>query len=203
MRGGNYRLVSSFRLFPFIKTCCKFLNGSKMLQRMESLLAIMKWVSSGVYLAVMLPFHGNHLLSFKITLMHNPGTYFGEFHNNLIKILSIKREMYEISINRLTAWPRRLLCFNAIFLNRITLQGKLSPCGSGSFTRELLEADKCYMLDCDSEIFVWLGRLTSVTERKTSISAAEVRTPLCPTICKEHCAKSNENHTQNMEELRN
>lgn len=55
----------------------------------------------------------------------------------------------------------------------ITLQGKLSPCGSGSFTRELLEADKCYMLDCDSEIFVWLGRLTSVTERKTSISAAE------------------------------
>ncbi|XP_024026712.1 villin-1 [Morus notabilis] len=55
----------------------------------------------------------------------------------------------------------------------ITLQGKLCQCETDSLTRELLEADKCYMLDCDSEIFVWLGRLTLVTERKTSVSAAE------------------------------
>lgn len=39
----------------------------------------------------------------------------------------------------------------------------------------MLETDKCYMLDCDSEIFVWMGKHTSVTERKTSISATEVR----------------------------
>ncbi|PON63017.1 Villin [Parasponia andersonii] len=55
----------------------------------------------------------------------------------------------------------------------INTQGKLSQSGSGSFTREMLEADKCYMLDCEAEIYVWMGRLTSVTERKTSISAAE------------------------------
>ncbi|XP_062085157.1 villin-1 [Humulus lupulus] len=55
----------------------------------------------------------------------------------------------------------------------ITFQGKLSQSESDSFTREMLEADKCYMLDCEAEIFVWMGRLTSVTERKTSISAAE------------------------------
>uniref|UniRef100_A0A803PVE4 HP domain-containing protein n=1 Tax=Cannabis sativa TaxID=3483 RepID=A0A803PVE4_CANSA len=55
----------------------------------------------------------------------------------------------------------------------ITYQGKLSQIESDSFAREVLEADKCYMLDCEAEIFVWMGRLTSVTERKTSISAAE------------------------------
>lgn len=31
------------------------------------------------------------------------------------------------------------------------------------------------MLDCEAELFVWMGRGTSITERKTSISAAEVR----------------------------
>lgn len=56
---------------------------------MESLLVIMKWVSSGVYLAVMLPFRGNHLLSFKITLMHNLGNFSGEFHTNC------KKQVYE------------------------------------------------------------------------------------------------------------
>ncbi|KAK4779797.1 hypothetical protein SAY87_015903 [Trapa incisa] len=58
-------------------------------------------------------------------------------------------------------------------LFRITLQGKLSEVGVGSLTKEMLEADKCYMLDCDVEVFVWMGRNSLITERRISISATE------------------------------
>ncbi|XP_012067717.1 villin-1 isoform X2 [Jatropha curcas] len=57
----------------------------------------------------------------------------------------------------------------------ITLQGKLCPCEGNSLNKEMLDSNKCYMLDCGAESFVWRGRNTSVTERKTSISATEVR----------------------------
>ncbi|XP_031384879.1 villin-1 isoform X2 [Punica granatum] len=62
---------------------------------------------------------------------------------------------------------------HSIKLFRITLQGQLCELGAGPLTREMLEADKCYMLDCDSEIFVWMGRSSLITERRTSISATE------------------------------
>lgn len=55
----------------------------------------------------------------------------------------------------------------------ITLKGQLSPCGSDNLTKEMLSSDKCYMLDCGPKIFVWMGKSTSLTERKTSISAVE------------------------------
>ncbi|XVF05346.1 hypothetical protein REPUB_Repub05bG0164200 [Reevesia pubescens] len=60
-----------------------------------------------------------------------------------------------------------------VILFWINLQGKLSQIGSNSLDKDMLEKDKCYMLDCGAEIFVWMGRNTSITERKTSISAAE------------------------------
>lgn len=37
----------------------------------------------------------------------------------------------------------------------------------------MLSSDKCYMLDCETPMFVWLGRTTLMTERRTSISAVE------------------------------
>ncbi|XP_022755879.1 villin-1 isoform X2 [Durio zibethinus] len=55
----------------------------------------------------------------------------------------------------------------------INLQGKLSQIGSNSLDKDMLEKNKCYMLDCGAEVFVWMGRNTSITERKISISAAE------------------------------
>ncbi|MBA0836122.1 hypothetical protein Goarm_008359, partial [Gossypium armourianum] len=51
--------------------------------------------------------------------------------------------------------------------------GKLSQIGSDSLEKDMLEKNKCYMLDCGAEVFVWMGRNTLITERKTSISAAE------------------------------
>ncbi|XP_038901594.1 villin-1 isoform X1 [Benincasa hispida] len=62
---------------------------------------------------------------------------------------------------------------SSIKLFWINTQGKLYPKGNDILSREMLETDKCYMLDCDSQLFVWMGKHTSVTERKTSISAVE------------------------------
>ncbi|XP_038981057.1 villin-1 isoform X3 [Phoenix dactylifera] len=52
-------------------------------------------------------------------------------------------------------------------------KGKLFPMDAPSLNRGMLSSDKCYMLNCDAEIFVWMGRMTLVSERKTSISAIE------------------------------
>nr|XP_027110980.1 villin-1-like isoform X2 [Coffea arabica] len=55
----------------------------------------------------------------------------------------------------------------------ITTQGKMCENAPGMLVKEMLSSDKCYMLDCEAEIFVWMGRSTSMTERKASISATE------------------------------
>uniref|UniRef100_A0A7N0VI90 HP domain-containing protein n=1 Tax=Kalanchoe fedtschenkoi TaxID=63787 RepID=A0A7N0VI90_KALFE len=39
--------------------------------------------------------------------------------------------------------------------------------------KELLETDKCYLLDCGAELYVWIGRSTSLDNRKNSSRAAE------------------------------
>jgi hypothetical protein len=43
----------------------------------------------------------------------------------------------------------------------------------GELSKSLLENNKCYILDCGSEVFVWVGRVTQVEDRKASIQAAE------------------------------
>ena len=40
----------------------------------------------------------------------------------------------------------------------------------------MLESNKCYVLDCGAEIFIWMGRITSLEERKAASILAEVRT---------------------------
>ncbi|KAJ8749772.1 hypothetical protein K2173_012323 [Erythroxylum novogranatense] len=55
----------------------------------------------------------------------------------------------------------------------ITAQGKLFPCESNLLGREILESNKCYMLDAGSDIFVWMGENSSISERKSSISVVE------------------------------
>ncbi|KAL0714658.1 hypothetical protein Bca4012_021637 [Brassica carinata] len=43
----------------------------------------------------------------------------------------------------------------------------------GNLSKSMLENNKCYLLDCGSEVFIWVGRVTQVEERKTAIQAAE------------------------------
>ncbi|PKA52011.1 Villin-1 [Apostasia shenzhenica] len=50
---------------------------------------------------------------------------------------------------------------------------ELQPLDSASLSRAQLSSDRCYLLDCFSDIFVWMGRTTVVSERKASISAVE------------------------------
>ncbi|KAG8086995.1 hypothetical protein GUJ93_ZPchr0010g7989 [Zizania palustris] len=58
----------------------------------------------------------------------------------------------------------KLLCFN---------QGKLEPIDYESLVHELLETNMCFLLDCGAELFVWMGRTTSLQERKSASEAAE------------------------------
>ncbi|XP_034918227.1 villin-2 isoform X2 [Populus alba] len=43
----------------------------------------------------------------------------------------------------------------------------------GELSKGLLENNKCYLLDCGAEIFVWVGRVTQMEERKAASQAAE------------------------------
>ncbi|XP_077238381.1 villin-4-like [Tasmannia lanceolata] len=52
-------------------------------------------------------------------------------------------------------------------------KGQSEPVQADSLTRELLDTNKCYLLDCGIEVFVWMGRNTSLDERKSSSAAAE------------------------------
>ncbi|CAI8602126.1 unnamed protein product [Vicia faba] len=40
-------------------------------------------------------------------------------------------------------------------------------------SKSLLENNRCYLLDCGAEIFIWFGRVTQVEERKAVCQAAE------------------------------
>ncbi|XP_015866055.2 villin-4 [Ziziphus jujuba] len=52
-------------------------------------------------------------------------------------------------------------------------KGQAVPVEADSLTRELLDTNKCYLLDCGVEVFVWMGRNTSLEERKSASGASE------------------------------
>ncbi|XP_059459862.1 villin-4-like [Corylus avellana] len=60
--------------------------------------------------------------------------------------------------------PTKLLCIE---------KGKAEPVEADALTRDLLDTNKCYLLDCGIEVFVWMGRNTSLDERKSASGAAE------------------------------
>ncbi|XP_050230599.1 villin-3 [Mercurialis annua] len=43
----------------------------------------------------------------------------------------------------------------------------------GEISKGMLENNRCYLLDCGAEVFVWVGRVTQVEERKAASQAAE------------------------------
>eukprot|EP01018_Ginkgo_biloba_P014879 Gb_25295 [translate_table: standard] len=62
------------------------------------------------------------------------------------------------------AFPAKLFCVQ---------KGLAKPIQSDSLKREVLDTNNCYLLDCGVEIYVWMGRNTSLEERKEASSAAE------------------------------
>ena len=41
-------------------------------------------------------------------------------------------------------------------------------------TKAMLENTKCFLLDCGAEIYVWVGRVTQMEDRKSATKAVEV-----------------------------
>ncbi|XP_057545488.1 villin-4-like [Amaranthus tricolor] len=52
-------------------------------------------------------------------------------------------------------------------------KGHAEPEEADILTRDLLDTNKCYILDCGNEVFVWMGRNTTLDDRKSSSGAAE------------------------------
>ncbi|KAK9697533.1 hypothetical protein RND81_08G043900 [Saponaria officinalis] len=52
-------------------------------------------------------------------------------------------------------------------------KGQAEPEEAESLTRDLLSTSRCYLLDCGTEVFVWIGRTTTLDERKSASGAAE------------------------------
>eukprot|EP00249_Psilotum_nudum_P014660 c24943_g1_i2 orf=426-1517(-) len=51
--------------------------------------------------------------------------------------------------------------------------GKANQVDSSPLSKGLLESNKSYLLDCGSEVYVWVGRITSLEDRKAANFAAE------------------------------
>lgn len=43
----------------------------------------------------------------------------------------------------------------------------------GPLSKSMLESNKCYLLDCGAEVYVWVGRVTQLEERKSATLIAE------------------------------
>ncbi|KAJ0818309.1 putative villin/Gelsolin, ADF-H/Gelsolin-like domain superfamily [Helianthus annuus] len=46
------------------------------------------------------------------------------------------------------------------------------------YSKSSFETDKCYLMDCGFEVFVWVGRVTQVDDRKAATQAAEPKATL-------------------------
>ncbi|XP_024980360.1 villin-4-like isoform X1 [Cynara cardunculus var. scolymus] len=62
------------------------------------------------------------------------------------------------------AVPTQLFCVK---------KGQAERVAAKSLTKKLLDSHNCYLLDCGEVIYVWMGRNTSLAERKAASEAAE------------------------------
>lgn len=53
-------------------------------------------------------------------------------------------------------------------------KGKTEPVEAESLEKELLDTNRCYILNCGLEMFIWKGRNTLIDQRKNASEAAEV-----------------------------
>ncbi|KAI3524188.1 hypothetical protein L1887_02840 [Cichorium endivia] len=60
--------------------------------------------------------------------------------------------------------PTQLLCL---------IKGRAIPVAAETLTKKLLDTHHCYLLDCGTELYVWVGRSTNLAERKAANGAAE------------------------------
>ncbi|KAK7329763.1 hypothetical protein VNO77_23942 [Canavalia gladiata] len=88
----------------------------------------------------------------------------GEFWGCFGGFAPLPRKTVNNDDNLADSHPPKLLCVK---------QGEAEPIETDSLTKELLDTNKCYILDCGMEVFVWMGRNTSLDERKSTSRAAD------------------------------
>jgi len=127
---------------------------------MESLLVILMLESSGTCLEAMRLFLVIYLTqSRKSHQLHHPKNFFGNYSLLNLDLTSLKLHV-----------ARCLVCFPACRINK----RNLVPLEAHLLDREMLNSDRSYMLDCSTEIFIWMGMTTLVSERKSSVTVLEV-----------------------------
>ncbi|KAK1414071.1 hypothetical protein QVD17_29810 [Tagetes erecta] len=60
--------------------------------------------------------------------------------------------------------PTQLFCI---------IKGQAERVAADTLTKKLLETYSCYLLDCGSELYVWMGRSTSMDDRRSANKVAE------------------------------
>lgn len=88
----------------------------------------------------------------------------GEFWGFFGGFAPLPRKTANNEDNNFDSYPTKLLSVE---------KGQAETVEADSLTRELLNTNKCYILDCGLEIFVWMGRNTSLDDRKSASGAAE------------------------------
>ncbi|EES17736.2 hypothetical protein BDA96_09G051200 [Sorghum bicolor] len=89
----------------------------------------------------------------------------GEFWNLFGGYAPIPRDLPDtVKEEPLTAPSKKLFWIN---------KRNLVPLEAHLLDREMLNSDRSYMLDCSTEIFLWMGMTTLVSERKSSVTVLE------------------------------
>lgn len=58
-------------------------------------------------------------------------------------------------------------------------RGKLLPVEDTTLDRAILCTDKCYLLDCDAKLYLWMGKNAIPSEKKACITSVEVSFHKC------------------------
>ncbi|XP_037416188.1 villin-3-like isoform X1 [Triticum dicoccoides] len=88
----------------------------------------------------------------------------GEFWGLFGGFAPLPRKTFSEPNGKDTAFPPKLLWVN---------KGQTVSVDCEILTKALLDSTKCYLLDCGSEIYVWMGRETALEDRKQAGLAAE------------------------------
>ncbi|XBI69081.1 hypothetical protein VPH35_048196 [Triticum aestivum] len=88
----------------------------------------------------------------------------GEFWGLFGGFAPLPRKTFSEPNGKDTAFPPKLLWVN---------KGQTVSVDYEVLTKALLDSTKCYILDCGSEIYVWMGRETALEDRKQAGLAAE------------------------------
>ncbi|GER35851.1 villin [Striga asiatica] len=88
----------------------------------------------------------------------------GEFWGFFGGFAPLPRKTAANDLNITDAGPSKLFCVE---------KGEALPIEADSLTRDLLDTHKCFILDCGVEVFIWMGRNTSLNQRKAASSTVD------------------------------